>query len=130
MAWDDVKAPGNIIPSADYNIMVTYIKSLLGLGGGTLTGALVFAGSTFTDEDATPAVDGGNVFDTANTATTVITQFDGGTARQVIFIMFNDDYTAVAHNSNIKLSGGVQLDFLQYETLCLIKIGSVWVELR
>lgn len=130
MAWDDVQIDGHVVTADEWNNMVTYIKSLLLLSGGTLTGALIFAIVTFSDEDATPDVSGANTCKTANTATTEITDFDGGTEGQVIFIMFDDAYTSVAHNANIKLSGGIKLDFGQYDTLCLIQIGSVWFEMR
>lgn len=68
-------------------------------------GALVFPPITFTDGDASPLVDGGNVFITANTVATTITDFLNGSEGQEIEIRV-DANTTIQHNTNIRLENG------------------------
>jgi hypothetical protein len=130
MAWDDVQIDGHIVTSDEWNAMVTFIKALLVRTGGTLTGALINTAVTFDDLDLTPDVSGGNVFQTANSGATVITDFNEGTEGQLIHIMFGDGDTSIAHGGNIHLIGGAQLDFTLYETITLMYVGAVWCEMR
>lgn len=55
----------------------------------------------FVDGDTTPSIALGNDFFTANSAPTTITNFDDGTASQIIRVRIDDANTTIATNSNI-----------------------------
>jgi hypothetical protein len=63
--------------------------------------------TAFANGDTTPSVVNGNVFKTANTATTVITDFDGYVEGQEITVLINDDYTEIDFSS-AALQGNVK----------------------
>lgn len=107
MAWDDDKSVGDLVRSQDWDDMVAYVKSLLLRTGGTMTGAFILAGGAFADGDATPDVSSGNVFLTANTSPTTITDFDGGVNRQIISVEFGDINTTIQAGASIRMQGGI-----------------------
>lgn len=62
----------------------------------------------FTDQDATPSVNRGRLFKTANTVATTITNFNDGIAGQMIRVVCNDAFTTVDFSgTNLKGNGGV-----------------------
>jgi len=82
---------------------------------------------TFVDGDTTPSVLSGNVFVTANTAGTTITNFDDGRATQIITILFGDGNTTITRN-NAYLAGGVNFVSTIQAVIVLLKIGAFWFE--
>ena len=60
--------------------------------------------STFTDLDTSPDVSGGSYFYVTNSAGTTITDFDFGTAGQVLILRFTDGNTTINETGNINLS--------------------------
>lgn len=93
----------------------------------TMADSLIFeAPITFTLNDATPDVSGGNVFVTANTTVT-ITDFDNGTAGQVIYIIFGDAGTTINESGNIVLSGAFTSTL--NDTISFVFDGATWYEL-
>lgn len=122
MAWDDVKAAGQVIASADYNARTTLLKKALGAADVV----------TFADGDVTPSVDGATLFITANSAPTDITDFDDATEK-LINILFGDANTTIkstdSGNVNIKLMGGVDFESSDGVSLTLrYKNDGVWHE--
>jgi len=88
--------------------------------------------TTFTDGDATPAVNLGNVFLTANTGETNITNFDSGIGYQIIYILFGDTHTSLINAVNkLKLNGGVNWNPAIGDTITLVLRagGFGWFEL-
>lgn len=68
------------------------------------SGAVTFA--TFTDQDDTPSIAGGDHFKTANTIATTITNFDDPAAGGHRFtLLFGDALTTIQANANIDLMG-------------------------
>lgn len=64
--------------------------------------------TTFTDQDATPSVNRGRLFKTANTVATTITNFNDGIAGQMIRVVCNDAFTTIDFSgSNLKGNGAV-----------------------
>lgn len=62
---------------------------------------------TFTDEDATPSVKGGEAFKTANTQATTITDFDDTYDGQVFRVVITDANTTIDFTAtNLKGNGG------------------------
>lgn len=83
---------------------------------------------TFSDADATPTVTQSNVFLTANTGATTITDFDDPVDGQVIKIVFGDGNTTLEHGSNIKLTNGGNWTFSTDDAVTLVSSGGVWYE--
>ncbi|MDX1486566.1 MAG: hypothetical protein R3268_00090 [Acidiferrobacterales bacterium] len=75
-------------------------------GATTLSGRTVLESVTMADGDATPDVSLSTMFVTANTGSTTITNFDGPTAHQVIFINVADVNTTIQNNANIVTRSG------------------------
>lgn len=102
--------------------------------GDAMVGRLAYKVSNIADGDATPNVSSGNVFVTANTSQTIITQFDGGVAGQVMRLHFRDVFTRVQHGVNIRLQGGIHYPSpislsTAYDVLILSTIdGTIFVE--
>ena len=102
--------------------------------GDAMTGRFAYNLVTFTDGDATPDVSAGNSCLSANTSQTVITQFDGGYAGQILHLQFGDAFTRIEHGTNIRLRGG--LDYpapgalsVAYDTLVLSTVdGTIFAE--
>jgi hypothetical protein len=75
--------------------------------GGKMFGKFGYAPSeNFTDGDVTPSVMDGNLFTTANTGATTITNFDDGWQGQIIYIRCNDGNTTLANGTNIQTTTG------------------------
>jgi len=75
--------------------------------GGKMFGKFGYAPSeNFIDGDASPSVMDGNLFTTANTGATTITNFDDGWQGQIIYIRCNDANTTLANNANIQTTTG------------------------
>jgi len=101
----------------------------IGAGGTTIinniyiTGAYLFTWQTFADGDTDPSVDGGEHFRTANTAPTIITDFDDpanvpGADGQKICILIKDANTTIqteSNGSNIRLLGDDGVNGLDYD---------------
>jgi hypothetical protein len=89
---------------------------------GTLNGT-----QTFADGDTTPTVAAGNVFKTANTGATTITNFDDGVANQQIVVICNDSNTTLSDSGSLSLAGA--LTCAANKTITLVLDGSTWREL-
>lgn len=64
--------------------------------------------TAFAAQDATPSVQGGTLFQTANTSATTITDFDEGATGQEIIVKINDAFTTIDFTaSGLKGNGGV-----------------------
>lgn len=85
----------------------------------------------FADQDATPSVKGGNMFETGSKTPTDVTNFDDGIFGQQIVLLGDDDgKTTVKHNANaISLSGGVDFTLTNSDTLVLLFDGMKWNEI-
>lgn len=87
---------------------------------------------TLPDGDTTPSVAIGNVFLTANTGATTISDFDLGREGQRLTIRAGDALTTIAHNANIILKGAANKLLALGETIELLAYGSgapaVWYE--
>ncbi len=106
----------------------------LSIGSFDMTGAFMFeAPITLTVDSVTPSVAGGNVFTTANTGGIAgpITDFTGGTAGQVITIIFGDANTGVTDGGNLHLSAGIVAGAgIVDDTLTLVNTdGTNWYEI-
>jgi len=86
---------------------------------------------SFTDGDTTPNIYGCNyLYQTANTSSTTITGFDGGSYEMESFtILFNDANTTISNSSSLRLKGGVNKTFSQYSTLTLVRRNNVFYEI-
>lgn len=82
---------------------------------------------TFADGDATPSVARGHLFQTANTAATVITNLDGGFDGQRVLIKL-DANTTVQHNADIVLAVGSDISAAANKILALVRMGGVWYQ--
>ena len=83
----------------------------------------------FTNADTTPDVSLSEFWLANNTGVTTITTFDGGQTGQVITVVFNNGNTTIQHSaaiSGIRLKGGVNKTFAQYEGTQFIKNGVGW----
>jgi hypothetical protein len=92
--------------------------------GGALTSGVGF----LVDGDTTPSISGGNLFVTADTTPTTITNFDGAYVAQTITIIFNDNNTTVQDNATILLKGGVDFAAATNDTLTLTTVLGKWYE--
>jgi len=82
---------------------------------------------TFTDGDVTPDVSAGRKFRTGNTSAKTITNFDGVTTDGYeILVMFGDDYTTVAHSSNIDMPSAVNRNFLTNDMMRFTYYNGTW----
>jgi len=88
---------------------------------------------TFTDGDNTPSVSTGNIFKTANTGATNITNFDDGTGGQFLLIVVLDNVTTFKQGGAglIRLSGGVDWTPASGDTITFLLIGGGhgWLEI-
>jgi hypothetical protein len=82
--------------------------------------------TTFADADTTPSVSTSNVFKEANTGSTTITNFDDGSAGQMITIIFTTANTTLSDSGNLKLAGG--LTGSADDTITLVYDGTNWFE--
>jgi len=98
------------------------------LAGDTMGGALEFAYVTLDNTGASVSVAGGNVFYITQTSTTpTISNFTGGSAGQVIFIIFGDGNTTLDEAGNIDLST-TPFSPTANDTLTLVFDGTTWYE--
>lgn len=89
----------------------------------------VYTMITFTDGDTTPTVANNVMFRTNNSSGTTITNFDNGEGNgHRIVILFDDSNTTIAHDTaKIRMPGGKDYKFTQYQTAEFILLGSVWI---
>ena len=89
----------------------------------------VYTMTTFTGGDTTPSVTGNTMFRTNNSGATTITYFDNGEGTgHRITILINDNYTTIAHDTTkIRMPGGKDYNFQQYQIVTFILLGSVWI---
>jgi hypothetical protein len=83
----------------------------------------------FADGDTTPDVTLSEFWLANNSSPTTITSFDSGHAGQRITVMFNNGKTTINHNggtSGIRLKGGANKTYAQYEVAEFIRTGSGW----
>lgn len=86
---------------------------------------------TLPDGGATPSIADGNVFITANTAATTITNFTGrheGGGAQLIKIFVNDSNTTLANNGNIRTLTNANKALVRNTVCSLLWNGSRWIE--
>ena len=84
---------------------------------------------TFTDNATTPSVSKGNIYRTANTGATTITNFTNAVNGQEITILFTDNVTTVQNNANVLLSGAANFVATPNDTLRLLYFpGTGWRE--
>ncbi len=82
---------------------------------------------TFADGDTTPSVEGGSAFKTANTAGTVITNFDQGGEGHLVTVIAGDANTTIANNANFRLIGtAANMRLIQGVPYTFLKDGTVW----
>lgn len=82
---------------------------------------------TYVDLDTTPTVANAGFLSISNSAPTIITNLDNGTALQRISLYFNDANTTL-NRDNALLAGGANFVSTASDHMELTKIGSVWVE--
>ena len=99
---------------------VTYIQDVQEIQVATM--------NTFSDGDTTPSIIGGKQWKTANTSSTIITDFDDspGDGYQ-INVFIGDNYTKVAHNATkIMMPSGVSQSFRSGDIISFISVSGVW----
>ena len=103
------------------------INTDLDYGGATIHGVNLFGPG-----DTTPDVSNGTVFKTNNggsISTVTISQFENGTAGQIIHIIIADSKTRIIDGTNIKLLGGASFVFALNTVVSFICLdGTVWLE--
>lgn len=83
---------------------------------------------TFTANDATPSVAGGWLFETANTAPTTVTTFDGGVEGQEVVVKINDAFTTLDFSaSSLVGNGGVDLACQSGDLVRAVRWGTTWL---
>ena len=92
-------------PTAGTNMTITNPYALwIDAGTSRFDGAVTYgAQQTLTADSTTPSVSGGSHFITANTVTTLISNFTNGSSGQILFIEVNDantDFDCTASNLN------------------------------
>ncbi len=83
---------------------------------------------TLTPNSATPSVELGNIFKTANTGATSITNFTDGAAGQRVTVFCQDANTTLVNNSNITTTTGSNKSLSNGAVYELIHNGTKWVE--
>lgn len=85
---------------------------------------------TIPDGDTTPDISGGRTFETSNSASTTITDFDNGIGDKVITIIAGDNNTTIACNANVILEGGSDdFDMVTNDVLRLsLQSDGTWVQ--
>ena len=97
--------------------------------GGTLTVEVTDHGdfTTFADADATPSVELGRKFKTANTGATTITDFDDGFAGQEITVIINDGNTTIDFTaSGLKGNAGADWSPASGDHMNCVYDGTDW----
>ncbi|MFN3075385.1 MAG: hypothetical protein ABT940_00615 [Alphaproteobacteria bacterium] len=130
---------GDVLSAADLNAefnnildnaasLISPATANLDLDGYTLIDAVYkHTPVTFTNGDATPAVSGGTVFKTANTAPTTITMFDSGVDGQTIWVLINDANTTIDFTgTNLKGNAGADWSPTTGDTLQAVFVSPSW----
>jgi hypothetical protein len=102
---------------------------LFGASTGTITtptSRSVILGE-LTVNSATPSIVGFNVWTTANTNPTTITNFTGGVTGQTITLLFTDANTTLTDGANLKLSAA--FTSTADDTMTLFYNGTAWFEM-
>lgn len=84
--------------------------------------------TAFAAFDATPSIQDGERWRTANTSGTLITNFDDGFDGKHIHVIV-DKYTTIQHNENIRLHGSLNFAPGQGGAISLLQDTGVWHEL-
>lgn len=114
-------------PPTAYNVFDSSFNRIDQSGNWTIQ--QVLKSGTYTAGATTPSVAGTNLLYISNgSPTKTITNFTGGVANQQLTLVFNDSFTTVQSNTNIRLSGG-NFTSTQFDTLTLLFTGTEWVEL-
>ena len=136
---DDNTADGSMIFSIlSHGAVTQALKVRSTNNGGTAVtqtqvtnGALILDTVTFTANDTTPRVDGGNIFITgANTGSTAITQLENGAAGQIVILTCNSSGTTptIADGGNFVLSAAWEPGVTDTLTLFTTN-GTTWREI-
>jgi hypothetical protein len=93
------------------------------VGGRMITSTI----TTFSSGDASPSVSAGNIFRTANAATTTITTFHNGVAGQEIKVIFEDNKTNIDFTgTNLKGNGGTDWAPVPGDHMTCVFDGTYW----
>lgn len=68
--------------------------------------------SAFAADDATPSVAGGSAFKTANANATTITDLEGGTEGQQVWLLVDDANTTIDFNTGTNITGNGGANFV------------------
>lgn len=123
-------------------------KILYGTGTGADKGLELYAGTitvtsnmtmelaelildvgTVSVNDTTPKLTDYNIWKTANTGATTITNFDGGVEGNLYIIKAGDNNTTIADNADIVLSGQVDYEMATGDTITFMHENRVWYEI-
>lgn len=86
---------------------------------------------TCVDDDSTPDISGYRVWNTAAGGSAVsISNFDNCRADDVKYIIFSNSLTTLLSNGNMKLSGGINFNGNQYDTMQIVFDGTRWHEIN
>jgi len=85
--------------------------------------------TTFTDGAATPDVSAGNLFKTANSSSTTITDFSNGVDGQKIVVL-GDANTTIQNGSKIKTRSSSNISGAANVTNTFIRISGVWYQVN
>lgn len=96
---------------------------------GNWTIQQVLKGASTTNSGATPNVAGLNLYYVSNSGSTTITNLTGGTQYQQLAIVFGNSNTIIQSNTNIRLNNGNNFVATNNDTLTLLFINSIWVEI-
>jgi hypothetical protein len=113
----------------DSGLRNTYEVS--GSTGGKVThhGAVIQRTIAFANGDTTPSVAGGNIFTTANTSATSISDFDDGVDGQEITVKVDANTTILEGTGTlIRLAGGVNFTGSSNDLITFVSIAGVWFE--
>ena len=133
-AWYNSASPGEYCYFDGIEIVEGTLASSIydeskGLSGDFRVGGRMITSSitTFSNGDATPSVSNGNIFKTANTATTTITTFDDGVAGQEIKVIFGDNKTNIDFTgTNLRGNGGTDWSPVPGDHMTCIFDGTSW----
>ena len=123
---------GTTNPSAALDV----IGAIEGNGAITATSSITSGGpmyatpiTTFADGDATPSIALGNIFQTANTASTAITDFDDPKAGHSITIIFGDSDTNITNIGNIRPYRNLNRTAANaWDSISFVYNGTFWIE--
>lgn len=119
-------------PSGATEIMRAGSDGVVNVTSTTRTGLLLLGGSvgwsTLTNNDTTPDVSTSNLWYANNSGATTITQFDGGTAGQIIVVLCRNANTTLS-NANFFLAGGVNFVCTSDDVITLAQYGAGWIEM-